>query len=81
MSSTALGIAGIFQHKIESYNWVMVNESKHVIFVERTHGIVGHGPILEFGAKGEVVRHMMPQMSFAMKNPSLIFLRSDHENG
>jgi hypothetical protein len=81
ISSVKLGIAEIFAHRIESYNWVMINKNKHLIFVERTHGIVGNGPVLEFGLEGEVKTHMMPIMPCAMKNPSIVFVRDNEEHG
>jgi len=81
ISAATLGIAGIFAHRIASYNWVMVNSRKHLIFVERTHGIVANGPVLEFDHHGAVKTHMMPFMPYELKNPSIVFVRENEENG
>ncbi len=60
----------------------MINKLKHIIFVERTHGIVGNGPVLEFNHNGVVKTHMfMPLMPYVMKNPSLVFVRENEDNG
>ena len=59
----------------------MINKHKHLIFVERTYGIVGNGPVLELNHDGVVKTHMMPFMPYVMKNPSLVFVRENEEGG
>ncbi len=59
----------------------MINRRKHLIFVERTHGIVGNGPVLEFNDSGQVKTHMMPLMPHVMKNPSIVFVRENEDHG
>lgn len=59
----------------------MINKLKHLIFVERTHGIVGNGPVFELNHDGAVKTHMMPFMPYVMKNPSLVFVRENEDNG